>query len=92
MKSPPPIPVGFDYAHALLDLRHVMTYEQIAERLGYQSKGSISEIINRKVLPDHPRGEALYALYLERFGRKPPMSQDQAVGKFVQKSAPLPVP
>lgn len=80
--SNPPIPVGFDYARSVLDLRQVLTYETIAERMGYESKSSVSRIL-AGVIPEHPQGEALWALYVETFGRKPPHSVEQAAGRFL---------
>lgn len=70
-------PVGFDYCGAALDLLRVMTYERLAEALGYQSKGSVSQILDGAV-PSHVQGEALWALYLQTFNRKPPMSVRQS--------------
>jgi len=84
----PPVPVGFYYAQALLDLRNRLTYAQISERLGYDGASSISDIINKGVIPSHIRGEALFVLYVEIFGHKPPMSPAQASGQFVGNSAP----
>lgn len=64
--------VGFDYAAALLRIRAVLTYEEIAEAIGYESKGGVSNILKGKT-PSHTRGEAIWALYLELFGERPPM-------------------
>lgn len=77
--SQPSIPVGFDYAMAMLEIRKMMTYEEIAACLGYESAMSVVNIIKGR-LPNHPQGEALYVLYLELFGRKPPMTEEQANG------------
>lgn len=73
------VPVGFDYARAILDLRNRLTYEHIAEYCGYESKASIAAIADGAV-PSHPSGEALYALYMEVFNKKPPMSLSQVEG------------
>ena len=67
----PPVEAGFDYVKALLELRTQFTYEYIAERCGYESKGSITKTL-AGAIPPHPQGEAIYILYVETFGRKPP--------------------
>lgn len=67
--------VGFNYAQALTDLLTRMTNEELALALGYKSVGAIHEIRGpRKRKPNHPHGEALWALYMATFSRKPPMS------------------
>jgi hypothetical protein len=68
--SKPPIQAGFDYIQAILELRNVKSYSEIAYFCGYDSKRSISQIINGTE-PSHAHGEALYILYVETFGRKP---------------------
>lgn len=83
--TPPFVPVGFDYAQTILELRSRISYERIAEYCGYENKGSIAAVVEGAI-PLHPAGEALYALYLEIFGRKPPMRTNQAIGSHV----PLP--
>ncbi len=75
----PSIPVGFDYARAVLEIRKFMTYEEIAAFLGYESVGSIGPLLKGRI-PNHPQGEAIYTLYRELFGKKPPMTQAQAIG------------
>lgn len=75
----PSLPVGFDYAKALLEIRRHMTYEAIAAYIGYESVGSICNIIKGRV-PNHPQGEAIFTLYRELFGKKPPMTVAQAKG------------
>lgn len=75
----PSVPVGFNYSLALLEILRNQTYEEIAAYLGYESVGAIGKIINGAI-PSHPVGEALFALYLDIFGKKPPMSQAQALG------------
>jgi len=79
----PWIPVGFDYAHALLRIRGAQTYEQIAEFCGFACKQDIGKVINDGRIPSHPQGEAMWALYFQLFGEKPPMSSDQASGANV---------
>jgi hypothetical protein len=81
--SEPFIPVGFDYATAVLHLRDKMTYERMAEFCGYENKSTIFRIANGRV-PNHPQGEALWALYLHIFGVKPPMRPDQTVGAPIE--------
>jgi hypothetical protein len=71
--------VGFDYAKACLDLRARLTYGEIASGIGYASPAAINDIL-RGVIPAHPQGEALYALYLAVFERKPPMTPEQIAG------------
>ena len=66
-----PIQAGFDYPAAVLELRRVMPYEQIAVRCGFGSASGISAILAGAV-PSHPRGEAIYILYVETFNKKPP--------------------
>lgn len=75
----PSIPVGFDYSRAMLEIRGRMTYEEIAAYLGYESVGSIGNIINGRI-PNHPQGEAIFTLYRKLFGKKPPMTSAQARG------------
>jgi len=66
---------GFDYARTVLEINHNgWSYERIADYLGYSSKATISGILSGAV-PDHPRGEKLYILYVEMFDRKPPIVQ-----------------
>lgn len=65
-----PIQAGYDYPKAVLELRRVMSYAQIAARCGFLSPSAVSSIASGTV-PSHPRGEALYILYVETFGRKP---------------------
>ena len=67
----PMVQAGFNYAAALLKLRARYTYDQIAEYCGYESKGSVSDILAGKT-PLHPQGEAIFILYVETFGHKPP--------------------
>lgn len=71
--------VGFDYAQAILELSHKMTYGDIAHALGYKNKSSIHMILAGST-PSHVRGEALWALYTETFARKPPHTVEQARG------------
>lgn len=79
-RKTPLVEAGFDYVRALLDLRTRFTYDHIAEYCGYDSKGTIASILSGAI-PLHPQGEAIYILYVETFGRKPP--------RVVQKSEPL---
>lgn len=78
--TPPTIPVGFDYALALLRIREHMTYEQIAEVCGFSDKQSIGRVVNEGLIPNHPQGEAIFAVYVELFQQKPPMQEVCRVG------------
>lgn len=69
--------VGFNYSQALTDLLTRMTNEELVLALGYKSIGAIHEIRKRKRKPNHPHGEAMWALYMATFDRKPPMSDIQ---------------
>lgn len=78
-KKTPLVQAGYDYAMAILELRSRFTYDRIAEFCGYESKGAIANILCGGI-PLHPQGEAIYILYFETFGRKPPA--------IVQKTEP----
>lgn len=70
--------VGFNYVAATLDLlRAGVTYERLAEALGYKSKGAISRLLEGSI-PSHVQGEALWAFYCATFSRKPPMAVHQS--------------
>ena len=69
--------VGYNYVATLLALLRVMTYQEIADEVGYRSKGSVSKILDGAV-PDHVHGEAIWSLYLEKFNEKPPMTVRQS--------------
>jgi len=71
--------VGFDYAAALRAILQSMTYDEVAQRIGYKSTGGVSEILKGRI-PSHRHGEAIYALYRELFKVNPPMSRTQATG------------
>ena len=68
--------VGFDYGQAILELSHRMTYDRIAEAIGYESKSSIYKILHGAI-PAHDHGEALWALYMEVFHVKPKLKVHQ---------------
>lgn len=65
--------VGFNYSAATLELLKRFTYDELKDLLGYQSKGSISQLLEG-VIPAHDKGEALWALYMDTFGHKPPLN------------------
>lgn len=69
--------VGYDYAAAVIELLRVMTYEELARYLGYNSKGAISKVLDGAI-PSHVQGEALWALYRDTFNKKPPMNVRQS--------------
>lgn len=75
MKNPA-VEAGFDYVHTILALREHYSYASIAEYCGYEGRASISYMLNGGV-PSHPQGEALYILYFETFGKKPPVKNVQ---------------
>lgn len=64
--------VGFNYSLAVLELLKVMTYDNIAFSIGYKNRSSVSAILCGST-PGHIQGEALWALYIETFGHKPPL-------------------
>lgn len=82
----PIVPVGFDYAAALLRIRGERTYAQIAEYCGYDSPQAIGKVINGAI-PAHPQGEAIWALYRELFDEKPPHNYAQASGMYESNSS-----
>lgn len=71
--------VGFDYAAALREMLQRLTYEELAFKIGYGSAGSLGGVL-KGMTPSHRHGEAIWALYVEMFGRKPPMTPAQAHG------------
>ncbi len=77
----PAVPVGFDYAKALKEICPFMSYQAIADYIGYASNSSIERVINGAT-PPHPQGEAIWALYREMFEGKPPVSEHQAAGEY----------
>ena len=70
--------LGFDYARAMKDLLERFTYREIAERLGYNSVGSITAVLDGKV-PSHLHGQALWVMYWTTFGRRPPLTPVQQI-------------
>ena len=75
----PVVPVGFDYAQAVRLIHKLMPYAKIAEFLGYESPQSIAGIM-AGAIPHHPQGEAIWVLYHELYGIKPPLNDGQAAG------------
>ena len=69
----PPLPtqVGFDYSGAMTELLTRFTYSELADRIGYKSVGAVSAVRDGRV-PSHVHGEAIWALYKDTFGKKPP--------------------
>ncbi len=65
--------VGFDYVATLRELLTRMTFEEVAFNLGYRSNGSVTELLKGRI-PSHKHGEAMWALYLNTFGKKPPLN------------------
>lgn len=72
--------VGFDYIATVRALLEKMTYMDLAFAIGYESVGSISGLLKGR-RPAHPQGEALWALYIETFGRKPPLRLIACIGE-----------
>lgn len=81
VRNVPTVPVGFDYVKALLDIRRQKTYEQIAEYCGYEDRSAVARVISGAI-PAHPQGEAIWSLYVELYGSKPPLSTQQASGQY----------
>ena len=77
--SDPKIPVGFDYALAMAEIRTKLSFGKISDYLGYESRTSIYRVLDGAI-PPHPQGEAIWALYRELFGDKPPVTKEQARG------------
>lgn len=72
--------VGFDYARAVLQLKRYLTYDDIAQCCGYESARSVLSVLTGAI-PSHIRGEAIWALYVEVFGHRPPLRPQ----KYMQK-------
>lgn len=68
-----PSEAGYDYAQAVRELNRTLSYDDIAGFCGYQSKSSVADLAAGRSIPDHPRGERLYILYVETLQRKPPI-------------------
>ena len=70
-KKPSVVPVGFNYAKAILDISHKKpggyALKQIAFCMGV-SEGAV-EKYQRGGIPDHIGGEALWGLYENIFGK-----------------------
>lgn len=64
--------VGFDYVTATVELLKKMSRMEMSERVGYASAGSIHSLLKGRT-PSHIHGEAIWALYIEVFGCKPPL-------------------
>ena len=77
--KPPAVPSGFDYILAINDLLERLTYEEIRQYLGYDSRSAITAILGGAI-PSHIAGQALWVLYRDTFGKKPPMTVFQADG------------
>jgi hypothetical protein len=65
--------VGFNYVASIRELLTKMTYMELAFAIGYSSSGSISSLLRGRA-PAHRHGEALWALYCDTFGKKPPLA------------------
>lgn len=67
-----PYEIGFDYAKAVERINTRLSYDEIAGFCGYESRSSVGRVLTGQV-PSHPQGEAIYILYVELFGEKPPL-------------------
>lgn len=77
-KERPVVDAGFDYQRTVLELRVVKTYQQIAEFCGWASHSAVADVAAGRRIPSHPQGEALWILYLDLFGKKPPLNCPKA--------------
>ena len=77
----PKVPVGFDYAGALREILTKRSYSDVMRYLGYSSKYSVIRVLGGS-MPAHAQGEAIYALYVSLFNKKPPMSRFQETGAY----------
>ncbi len=69
-----PEKVGFDYRATVNELLSVYRAWQIGFYLGYEGDRSVWNIARgQKESPHHKTGERLYILYVETFGKKPPL-------------------
>ena len=72
-----PETAGFDHVQALREILQYMTYEQVAQVCGYDSKRSLRYVLDGST-PSHPHGEMIYQVYVELFGVKPPLKMQRA--------------
>lgn len=79
--NPPHVPVGFDYAAAVEKLHSKLSYAHIAEFCGYETAVSLLKV-SRGATPSHPQGEAIWVLYRNTFGQRPPVTEEQAIGEW----------
>lgn len=63
---------GIDHAQSLLELSKVWTATEIAEFCGFSGRGALRSVATGARGPSHKAGEAIYILYVETFGKKPP--------------------
>ena len=58
-----------------------MTYAKICKQVGYKNRSSLYKLTDpiKPSIPDHCHGEAIYALYRDTFGKKPPLKAHQKV-------------
>jgi hypothetical protein len=62
---------GFDYAGAVAELLTRFSGEEIAAACE-AGKSAVEHWRDGSAIPRHDRGERLYILYVETFGKKPP--------------------
>jgi len=83
MPNPSDLPlaelVGFNYSLTVMELLRVYRHRDLAERLGYESPGALQYVLNGSI-PSHIQGEAIWALYLDTFQRKPPLQRVARTG------------
>ena len=77
----PSLSVGFDYKQTVKELwDYGLGYQDIADYCGISRGKNVKAIISHNVIPSHPQGEALYALYRAVTGKgKPPLKPGQGL-------------
>lgn len=80
--------VGFRYSDAVLQLREFFNYDELAIVLGYKHRSSVSKIL-KGAIPSHRAGEALWILFIEVYGHKPPYAEVHLSEPKVHSSQPM---
>lgn len=72
------IPAGFDYDNATREIYgRVRSFQRIADLLGFSSANAVINIMRNGAIPSHPEGERIWIMYVDLFGKKPPMTRGQ---------------